>query len=205
MFLAEVNKLPMLTKEETLIMAKQAKQGDEKAIVRLIETNLRLVLMVVFKLWRPGYPLMDMISEGYFGLIKAVKAFDYDKGFSFATYAVPCIKYSAIKAIVDNNHHISLDEPVYEDEDKTLKDFLVSKEPQPDEILFNNQIKGLIKNILSLLNGRERKVIVFRFWHDLTLEQTGDMSGVKGERIRQIEAKALRKLRRAMYVNGYLH
>lgn len=205
MFLAEVNKFPILTKEEKLIITKQAKQGDEKAIVRLIETNLRLVLMVVFKLWRPGYPLMDMISEGYFGLIKAVKVFDHDKGFSFTTYAVPWIKYSAIKAIVDNNnhHHISLDEPVYEDEDKTLKDFLVSKEPQADEILFNSQIKGRIKSILSLLNSRERKVVVFRFWHDLTLEQIGDIVGLKKERTRQIEAKALRKLRRAMYANGY--
>jgi len=200
LFQKEIARVPLLTREEEKIMAEQARLGNEEAKNRLIESNLRFVLRIVFQYWRPGLPLMDMISEGCIGLIEAVKAYDLDKGFRVTTFAGLRIKWRIINVINDYKKHrcISLDEPIKEEGD-TLKDMLPSEGPQADELVFIEQTQTIIENLLNSLNEREKVIIRSRFWEDLTLEQTGEKLRLKRERIFQLEAKALNKLKRCMH------
>jgi RNA polymerase sigma factor (sigma-70 family) len=199
-FQKEIAGIPLLTREEEQIIAKQARLENEEAKNYLIESNLRFVLRMVFKYWRPGLPLMDMISEGCIGLIEAVKDYDLDKGFRVTTYAELRIRWGIIKAIIDYKRHkcISLDEPINEEGD-TLKDMLPFEGPQVYELIFIEQFQTIVKNLLNSLNEREKIVIRSRFCEELTLEQTGEKLRLKKERIRQLEVKALNKLKRCMY------
>ncbi|TLD40614.1 MAG: RNA polymerase sporulation specific sigma factor SigK [Candidatus Jettenia ecosi] len=171
--------------------------GDEAARNRLIESNLRFVLKVVYEYWRPGLPLMDMASGGCQGLIKAAKTFDPDKGFRFLTYARSSIAQGVIGAMNDHKQykHESLDELIYDDESETSeKDLLVSKDPQGEEVAFYNQVRDLLNH----LDDRERTIIILRFWHSLTLEEVSLRIHITKETVRRIESRALRKLRWAI-------
>ncbi|TVL97889.1 MAG: hypothetical protein CV087_21890 [Candidatus Brocadia sp. WS118] len=197
MFLKDVEGIQMFTQEEEMSVARRAWVGDEAPRNHLVESNLRFVIKVVFQYWSPGLPLMDMISEGCFGLVKAAKTFDPDKGFRFLTYAGYAIAQGVIKVIQDHKQyeHDSLDEPIYDDGSEISHgDVLASKDQQGDETAFYNQIRGL----LGHLNDRERMIITLRFWHGLTLEEIGSRVNVTKETVRKIEARALRKLRWAI-------
>jgi RNA polymerase primary sigma factor len=206
-FQKEIAGIPILKREEERIISERARIGNEDAKNRLVESNLKFVIQTAFKYWRkhwsPGLPLMDMISEGCIGLIEAIKIYDPDMGFRVLTLAERRIRWRIIKFIDDYKKHecISLDEPINEEGD-TFKDMLPSGGPRADELIFIEQIQIIIENLLNSLNERERIIVRSRFWKDLTLEQTGEKLGLKGERIRQIEAKALYKLRRLIEVKN---
>ncbi|MCK6469402.1 MAG: sigma-70 family RNA polymerase sigma factor [Candidatus Brocadia sinica] len=197
MFLKDVEGMQMLAQEEEMSVARRSRVGDEASRNYLVESNLRFVIKVVFQYWSPGLPLMDMISEGCLGLIKAAKTFDPDKGFRFLTYAGNSIVQGVIKAIQDHKRHghDSLDELIYGNESEmTQGDILESDELQNDETAFYRQVCDL----LNRLSARERMVITLRFWQRLTLDEVGLRINLGKERVRQIEVKALRKLRWAI-------
>lgn len=201
MFQKEIENIPVLKREEEVVIARQACAGDQVSADRIIESNLRFVLKVVFSCWRPDLPLMDLISEGCRGLIRALQTFDPDKGFRFITYAEPWITSFVKRAILSHrrHEHISLDEPAYDDgEETTLKDLLISGETGADEAVSNKEVR----RILLQLNDRERTIIILRFWQDLTLEEIGLRIGIKKESVRRVESRTLRKLRWEHY-SGY--
>lgn len=199
MFENDVENIPMLGQDEEIIVARQSQMGDEVSRNRLVESNLRFVLTVVFKYWSPGMPLMDMISEGCLGLMKAARTFDPDKGFRFVTYAGSAIGQHVIKAIQRHkrSRYDSLDELVYGDgegTETTWKDTLVSSDTPDDK----PALKMLICRLLECLSFKERTIINLRFFDGLTLDEVGVRVNLGKERVRQIETKALRKLRWAI-------
>lgn len=201
MFEKDMEKIQMLTQEEEISIARRSRTGDVAARNRLIESNLRFVLKVVFQYWSPGLPLMDMISEGCQGLIKAAKTFDPNKGFRFLTYAGDVIVQGVIRAIKDHKRykHESLDELVYEDESElSKKDILISEYPESDKMAFYNQVR----DFLDHLSEREHVIITLRFWHGLSLGEIGLRVNLAREMVRRVEAKALRKLRWAIEKQG---
>lgn len=201
MFLKDVESIQMLTQEEEISIARRSRTGDVTARNRLVESNLRFVLKVVFQYWSPGLPLMDMISEGCQGLIKAAKTFDHDRGFRFLTYANNSIVQSVIRAIKDHQKYgyDSLNTTAYDaGPEVTQEELLESEDPQSDETAFLDQIRDM----LNRLNDRERMVITLRFWDGLTLDEVGMRIKLGKEQVRRIEAKALRKLRWAIEKQG---
>lgn len=204
MFRKEVNKIPLLSREEEYILAKQAQTGNHEAVNKLIESNLRFAMMIAFRYWRPEFSMADIVSMACMGLIKASMTFDPDKGFRFLTYAEPAIRQHIIIGILDHKKHAhdSLNEPIYKeykeenDNETTLQDLLISEESQADKKYFYNVD---VRNLLKHLTAKEREVIELRYWHDKTLEEIELIMRLSPERIRQIEGKALIKLRHAIY------
>lgn len=197
-FLTDIKKYPVLSREDEYLIAKQAQMGDEEAFKVLIASNLRFVLMIAFRFARLGYPLLDLISAGCLGLMQAAALYDPDRGVRFLTYAVYPIRHRIIEFIKDCRHHelLSLDEPIFEEEDEaTLKDTLISESTSPEESHFNYEVRTLLQN----LNERENSVINLRFWKDKTLDEIGALIGFSKARAGQIETRALRKMRWAIY------
>lgn len=255
MYLREIGRVPLLTAEEEVRLARRSQLGDEESKKKLAEANLRLVVSIAKKYIGRGLSLLDLIQEGNTGLLRAVEKFDYKKGYKFSTYATWWIRQAITRAIadqartiripvhmvetinklvkiqrqlvqdlgrdplpeeiaaemnlpVDKVEHIlkisqeivSLEAPVGEEEDSKLGDFIEDKESMsPQEIAIYQLMKGHIADSLQLLNPREQKIIRMRFGLDdgrtYTLEEVGKEFGVTRERIRQIEAKALGKLK----------
>ena len=255
MYLREIGKIPLLTYEEELDLAKKVLEGDEEAKQKLAESNLRLVVSIAKKYVGRGMLFLDLIQEGNMGLIKAVEKFDYTKGYKFSTYATWWIRQAITRAIADQartiripvhmvetinrlirtSRHllqqlgreptqeeiaeemempvekvmeiqkiaqdpVSLETPIGEEEDSHLGDFIEDEDaPAPDEAASYILLKEQLEEVLETLTPREAKVLRLRFGLDdgrsRTLEEVGQEFGVTRERIRQIEAKALRKLR----------
>jgi len=255
MYLKEIGKVPLLTAEEEIELAKRMEQGDEEAKRRLIEANLRLVVSIAKRYVGRGMLFLDLIQEGNLGLIKAVEKFDYRKGYKFSTYATWWIRQAITRAIADQarsiripvhmvetinklirvsrqllqeygrepqpeeiaremgiseekvreilkiaQEPISLETPIGEEEDSHLGDFIPDEDaPAPAEAAAYNLLKEQLMEVLDTLTPREEKVLRLRFGLDdgraRTLEEVGREFNVTRERIRQIEAKALRKLR----------
>ena len=255
MYLKEIGKVPLLTAEEEIELAKRMEQGDEEAKRRLIEANLRLVVSIAKRYVGRGMLFLDLIQEGNLGLIKAVEKFDYRKGYKFSTYATWWIRQAITRAIADQartiripvhmvetinklirvsrqllqeygrepqpeeiaremgisedkvreilkiaQEPISLETPIGEEEDSHLGDFIPDEDASaPAEAAAYNLLKEQLKEVLDTLTPREEKVLRLRFGLDdgraRTLEEVGREFNVTRERIRQIEAKALRKLR----------
>ncbi|MBD5129387.1 MAG: RNA polymerase sigma factor RpoD [Ruminococcaceae bacterium] len=253
--LREIGKIPLLTAEEESELAERIVSGDAEARDRLITANMRLVVSIAKHYVGRGMPLLDLIQEGYSGLIKAVEKFDYTKGFKFSTYATWWIRQSITRAIADqartiripvhmvetisrvkkaqnkllheNGHEptidevaqelnmpsdrvreiiriaqdpVSLEAPVGEEEDSYLGDFIPDEDaPAPIDTAMQAVFKDELNKALNTLPEREREVLKFRYGvgYDRahTLEEVGRQFKVTRERIRQIEAKALRKLR----------
>ncbi len=255
MYLKEIGKVPLLSAEEEIDLAKRLELGDEEAKKRLAEANLRLVVSIAKRYVGRGMLFLDLIQEGNLGLIKAVEKFDYRKGFKFSTYATWWIRQAITRAIADqartiripvhmvetinklirvsrqllqelgrepspeeiaeemnmpvdrvreilkiSQEPVSLETPIGEEEDSHLGDFLPDDNvPVPADAAAFTLLKEQLVEVLSTLTEREQKVLRLRFGLDdgraRTLEEVGKEFNVTRERIRQIEAKALRKLR----------
>ena len=255
MYLKEIGKVPLLTADEEVDLAKRMADGDEDAKKRLAEANLRLVVSIAKRYVGRGMLFLDLIQEGNLGLIKAVEKFDYHKGFKFSTYATWWIRQAITRAIADqartiripvhmvetinklirvsrqllqelgreptpeeiaaqldmpvervreilkiSQEPVSLETPIGEEEDSHLGDFIQDDNvPVPAEAAAQTLLKEQLDEVLDTLTEREQKVLRLRFGMNdgraRTLEEVGKEFDVTRERIRQIEAKALRKLR----------
>lgn len=258
MYLKEIGKIPLLTSEEEVELAKMIEENSEEARRRLAEANLRLVVSIAKKYVGRGMLFLDLIQEGNLGLIKAVEKFDYRKGYKFSTYATWWIRQAITRAIADQartiripvhmvetinklirisrqlvqelgreplpeeiaeemniseervreilkiaQEPVSLETPIGEEDDSHLGDFIEDQEAQaPADAAAFELLKEQLEDVLDTLSAREEKVLRLRFGLDdgrsRTLEEVGQYFGVTRERIRQIEAKALRKLRHPM-------
>ncbi len=255
MYLKEIGKVPLLSAEEEVELAKRMEQGDEYAKQKLCEANLRLVVSIAKKYVGRGMLFLDLIQEGNLGLIKAVDKFDYTKGYKFSTYATWWIRQAITRSIADQartiripvhmvetinklirvsrqllqengreptpdeiaeemgitvekvreilkiaQEPVSLETPIGEEEDSHLGDFIPDEDaPAPAEAAAFSMLKEQLVEVLNTLTEREQKVLKLRFGLEdgraRTLEEVGKEFDVTRERIRQIEAKALRKLR----------
>lgn len=255
MYLKEIGKVPLLSAEEEIDLAKRMELGDQEAKKRLAEANLRLVVSIAKRYVGRGMLFLDLIQEGNLGLIKAVEKFDYRKGYKFSTYATWWIRQAITRAIADqartiripvhmvetinklirvsrqllqelgreptpeeiaeemsmpvervreilkiSQEPVSLETPIGEEEDSHLGDFIQDDNvPVPAEAAAFTLLKEQLQEVLGTLTEREQKVLTLRFGLDdgraRTLEEVGKVFNVTRERIRQIEAKALRKLR----------
>ena len=256
MYLREIGKIPLLSYDKELELAKRILEGDEEAKQELAEANLRLVVSIAKKYVGRGMLFLDLIQEGNMGLIKAVEKFDYTKGFKFSTYATWWIRQAITRAIADQARTIripvhmvetinkltriqrqliqelgrepsaeeiaekmdgmtpekvreiqkislepvSLETPIGEEDDSHLGDFIEDEGAMsPDDYAANELLKDELNDVLLELTDREEKVLRLRFGLDdgrtRTLEEVGREFNVTRERNRQIEAKALRKLK----------
>jgi len=255
MYLKEIGKVPLLSANEEVELAKRMEAGDEEAKKQLAEANLRLVVSIAKRYVGRGMLFLDLIQEGNLGLIKAVEKFDYTKGFKFSTYVTWWIRQAITRAIADQartiripvhmvetinklirikrqllqelgrdptpeeialememdpdkvreilkiaQEPVSLETPIGEEEDSHLGDFIPDDEVQaPSDVATFTLLREQLSNVLHTLTDREQKVLRLRFGLDdgraRTLEEVGKEFDVTRERIRQIEAKALRKLR----------
>ncbi len=255
MYLKEIGKVPLLTAQEEIELAKRMEEGDEYAKQKLCEANLRLVVSIAKKYVGRGMLFLDLIQEGNLGLIKAVDKFDWTKGYKFSTYATWWIRQAITRSIADQartiripvhmvetinklirvsrqllqeegrepspdeiademgisvekvreilkiaQEPVSLETPIGEEEDSHLGDFIPDDDaPAPAEAAAFSMLKEQLVDVLGTLTEREQKVLKLRFGLEdgraRTLEEVGKKFDVTRERIRQIEAKALRKLR----------
>lgn len=257
MYLKEIGRIPLLTREQEIRLAQQVEAGDPLAKKGLIDANLRLVVSIAKKYIGRGMTFLDLIQEGNKGLIRAVEKFDWTKGFKFSTYATWWIRQAITRSIADQARTIripvhmvetinklmrtsrrlmqelgreptpeeigermegmdpdkvreilkisqnttSLETPVGDGEDDSiLGDFIADeKQVSPYEATSKQMLRENIEEVLGALSDREARVLRMRFGlhgnKTMTLEEVGKKFGVTRERIRQIEAKALRKLK----------
>ena len=255
MYLKEIGRVPLLTADEEIELARRMEAGDESARHRLEEANLRLVVSIAKRYIGRGMLFLDLIQEGNLGLLKAVEKFDYSKGYKFSTYATWWIRQAITRAIADQartiripvhmvetinkyirisrqllqdlgrdptaeevakemglstlrvreimkiaQEPVSLETPIGEEEDSHLGDFIEDEAAlDPADAASVMLLKEQITEVLQTLAPREAEVLRLRFGledgRSRTLEEVGQSFGVTRERIRQIEAKALRKLR----------
>ena len=255
MYLKDIGRVPLLSADDEIELARLMQEGDEAAKRRLSEANLRLVVSIAKRYVGRGMLFLDLIQEGNLGLMKAVEKFDYQKGFKFSTYATWWIRQSITRAIADQARTIripvhmvetinkltrvqrlflqelgreptpseiaekmgvseervceiqkiaqdpvSLETPIGEEEDSHLGDFIEDeKTVTPSDSVAFKMLKEQLLRVLDTLTPREEKVLRLRYGLDdgkpRTLEEVGKEFNVTRERIRQIEAKALRKLR----------
>ena len=259
LYLREIGKIPLLSAEEEMDLARRIVEGDKKAKDKMAEANMRLVVSIAKRYSGRGLDFLDLVQEGNTGLLRAVEKFDPDKGFKFSTYATWWIRQAITRAIADQARTIripvhmvetinkllrtqrrmtqelnreptieelskeldmepekieyvikikqdisSLDAGVGrdgEDDDSVLQDFIVDEDTvSPEDSASNQLLKEQVQEILSSLSDREQKIVRMRFGLDNgknhTLEEVGQEFAVTRERIRQIEAKALAKLRK---------
>jgi len=254
-YLYEIGKIPLLTSEEEVILAKRIEKGEDEARQLLTTANLRLVVSIAKKHGKRGLELLDLIQEGNIGLMRAVEKFDYHRGFKFSTYATWWIRQAITRAIADQARTIrvpvhmietinkfnkitniltmklgrppkdeeiakemdievgkvadirkikqnptSLATPIGEEKDSKLLDILPDTWSQsPEDFATTEFLKNQLHSVMDNLQDRERRVLSLRFGLEdgvtRTLEEVGKEFGVTRERIRQIEAKALRKLK----------
>lgn len=266
LYLKEIGKVPLLSPEEEIILAKRIEKGDKEARKKLAESNLRLVVSIAKRYRNRGMLFLDLIQEGNLGLLKAVEKFDYRKGYKFSTYATWWIRQAVTRGLSEQSRTIripvhmvetinkverrtrkltqemgrkptpeeigeevglssdeiryvqkiaqdpvALETPVGEEKETFLKDLIPDEKKTPEELASNAALKAQLQEFLKELKPREAKVLTLRFGledgRNRTLEEVGKEFGVTRERIRQIEAKALRKLRqpsRRKKLEGFL-
>ncbi len=265
-YLRDIGKIPLLTAQDEIDLAKKAEKGEKKSRDKLTSANLRLVVSIAKKYVGRGMSLLDLIEEGNIGLMRAVDKYDWRRGYKFSTYATWWIRQAITRAIADQARTIripvhmvetinrfnrtqrrlmqelgreptpeevakvlemdpmkareiikvsqeptSLETPVGDEEDSHLGDFIADQGLQPDEQATRELLKIHLDEVLDSLSPREKRVLQLRFGLEdgkqRTLEEVGKEFGVTRERIRQIEAKAIRKLKhptRAKKLRDYL-
>ncbi len=200
MLLHDTQRFPLLSRQQEINLVIQTRAGDKQAERKLVESNIRYVIKKALKMWRPGLPLMDMVSAGCIGLMRAVKAADPSYECRLLTYAGYGIKHRILQVILDHRKHdlASLDAPVFEgaeeDTDESLLDRIVTDEEDAEIMALYGQLRAMV----ARLKQREGTIIEQRFFLDKTLDEVGALLGITGERVNVIEAKALLKLRWAM-------
>lgn len=268
LYLKEINRIPLLTREEEISYATSAREGDKYAKDKLVTANLRFVVNVAKKYQNQGIPLLDLINEGNIGLLNAIDRFDVDKGYHFISYAVWWIRQAILKAIceksrtirlplnranelmqiqkaqrelisttgddadlkeiaelasMDEKHvadllnisrdMVSLESPVYADKNNSqLGDFIEDSEYEsPEDRAMDSSLKEEINSVLRTLSEKEAEIIEYRYGlngkHPMSLKEIGDIFNLTKERIRQIEKKALERLRhpsRSRYLEAYI-
>lgn len=226
-YFREVEKVPLLSREEEYELAVKAKNGDSAARDRLVCANLRFVISNAKKYQGMGLPLEDLISEGNIGLLSAIDKFEPEKGYHFISYAVWWIRQSIQKAIMDKSRMVrlpvnriaeadkygidvtSLDVPVGDDQDMTVGDFIESQDAGPDQQVLESELKNSIERILDGLSEKERQIIIYRYGlrnnKPMSLKEVGDLYGLTKERIRQIEKKVLSNLNQDSTVMDLKH
>jgi len=255
-YLNEIDKIPLLTREQEVNLAKRMTAGDGRAKEHLIKSNLRFVVNIAKKYRNNGLPLIDLINEGNLGLIIAAERFDYTKGYHFISYAVWWIRQSILKALSEkarlirlplnranellqiekikrefsqrngdnptaveiaemldmkkndvkdilnaSKQYVSIESPLgTSDRDGKLSDLIEDangREPEQDLIV--KDLKDTIRKTLETLSENEREVIKYRFGLEgvrpMSLKELGKMFGLTKERIRQIEKKAIKRLK----------
>jgi RNA polymerase primary sigma factor len=255
LYLREISRIPLLSAQNELLLARRVEAGDREGRNHLIEANLRLVVSIAKKYVGQGLPLEDLIGEGNIGLIRAVSKFDPNKGFRFSTYATWWIKQAITRSILEGTRAVrlpvyimeevmrvkrmtrqlyqefgheptnaqigerldipgervgellvwaekvfSLDAPLSDEEENSLGDIIEDVQVQgPSETTDRALLREEVRRVLNNLTLRERQVIELRFGlvddHDHTLEEVGKKLKVTRERVRQIEERAIRKLR----------
>ena len=211
-YFKEIGNIPILSAEEEVELAKYIKENpdDMDAFHLFIEKNLKLVVGVAKKYLGRGLEFQDLIQEGNTGLIIAAQRFDYTKGFRFCTYAMYWIRQNIARALVVDarNDAISINQSIGEDEDSSLEDIISSDEQLEDNAMtsvLKDEVKILFKH--CHLTEKEIRVLTLRFGlngkEPMSLGEIGKSYGVTRERIRQIEAKAIRKLRDSNYTKGF--
>ncbi|MFP4646538.1 MAG: RNA polymerase sigma factor RpoD/SigA [Candidatus Acetothermia bacterium] len=254
-YLQEIGKVPLLSREEEVELAKRVEQGDEEARQKLIEANLRLVVSIAKKYVGRGLSFLDLIQEGNIGLMKTIDKFDYRKGFKFSTYATWWIRQSITRAIADQSRTVripvhmiktlrelkekrseyeqehgeppsreklaelmgtskerirrfenisqyttSLERPIGDDDNDTLADFIEDEgAPSPAEESYREFLQEELDEALSNLTEREKKIVELRYGlkdsHPRTLKEVAQVFNITRERVRQIEIKAIEKLK----------
>lgn len=267
-YLDQINRIPLLTREQEDTMARASRDGSEKAKDELIKSNLRFVVSIAKKYQTSGISLLDLINEGNLGLIKAAEKFDPDRGYHFISYAVWWIRQSIMLAIsqkaslirlplnrtadlqkiervhkklenkfgrepsaseiaeeldMDNeeiNHlrnitqdFVSLDSTLGDSEDTTILDMIVDpKADSPDELVVEESLISSLNEVLDTLTDSEKEILCMRYglngYEPMSLQQIGDKFNLSKERIRQIEKKAIRRLRhpsRSAKLKSFMH
>jgi len=267
-YLEQINKIPLLTRDEEDRLARGTRDGDKISKNKLIKANLRFVVSIAKKYQTSGISLLDLINEGNMGLIKAAEKFDPDRGYHFISYAVWWIRQAIILAIsqkatlirlplnrtadiqkIDKVHkklenklgreptpgeiaedldmddeeinhlrnitqdYISLDSSYGDSEDTTILSMIVdSRVDAPDKKVIDESLISALNAVLDTLTESERQIIKMRFGLDqfepMSLQQIGDTFNLSKERIRQIEKKAIRRLRhpsRSQKLKSFLH
>lgn len=254
LYFQQINRIPLLSPEEEVDLAKRILEGDPAAITKLVEANLRLVVSIAKHYHSNTLTFMDLVQEGNIGLCKAAEKFDYTKGYRFSTYATWWVRQTITRAMADqdkairipanlveyhnrmskiiaqynteygrdpsieelmdetgwdeqrvravldlNTNTISLESPVGDEEDATVGDLIPDNSYNPVAAALEEDRKQVILSVLGTLSEKERDVLNLRFGiesgHPLTMEEVGEHYNVTRERIRQIENKALKKLR----------
>jgi len=255
MYLKEINRIPLLTRDEENDLARKAAAGDAYARNRMVESNLRFVVNVAKKYQNQGLPLSDLINEGNIGLMNAIEKYDVDRGYHFISYAVWWIRQAILKSICEKSRTVrlplnranellqiqkmqrklfhdngeeanaeeigeelnldpqlvedllsisremvSLDAPVYGDPtNSTVGDFVEDNYRSADDILMNKALKDDINQALSILSEKERDIIEMRFGLNgaipMSLKEIGELYNLTKERIRQIEKKAIERMK----------
>ncbi|MCK9286562.1 MAG: RNA polymerase sigma factor RpoD/SigA [Sphaerochaetaceae bacterium] len=255
MYLKEINRIPLMTREEEEIIARKAAEGDPASRKRLIEANLRFVVNVAKKYQNQGLPLIDLINEGNIGLMNAIEKYDVDRGYHFISYAVWWIKQSILKAICEKSRTVrlplnranellqiqkaqrvvmhdtgeeptmeelgeitqmdpkligdllsiskemvSLDAPVFGDpSNSTVGDFIEDNYRSADDIVMEKSLRDDINDALAMLTEKERDIIEMRYGLNgaipMSLKEIGELYNLTKERIRQIEKKALERMK----------
>jgi len=255
MYLKEINRIPLLTREEENELAKKAAQGDQSARDKMVESNLRFVVNVAKKYQNQGLPLIDLINEGNIGLMNAIEKYDVERGYHFISYAVWWIRQAILKAICEKSRTVrlplnranellqiqkmqrellhesgedptaeeigkelgmnaqlvddllsisreivSLDAPVFGDPgNSTVGDFIEDNYTSAEDVLMSKSLKDDINEALSILSEKERDIIEMRFGLNgaipMSLKEIGELYNLTKERIRQIEKKAIERMR----------